>query len=132
MIKAKPLHGTRPEVIGNDVAILSQLEKNLFTFKGGHFQTDTLLVTSDKVSQVAPFVPPFLGRAAAGERPCFAVLEMIQAFHADDLGTKISQERGSPRQRVDLFQSEDANTFKHSIFRHIASHKLEETLNTGS
>jgi hypothetical protein len=57
---------------------------------------------------------------------------MGQAFHADNLSAQVSQERGSPRQRVNLFQGEDANTFKNSILRHIGSHKLEQTLNKES
>ena len=104
MIKAEPLHGARPEVIGNDVAILSELEKSLLALGSGHVQTEALLVASAKVGQIAPFVPPFLGGLPVWERPCLAVLEMGQAFHANDLSTQVSQERGSPRQRVDLFQ----------------------------
>ena len=118
MVKAEPLHGAGAEVIGDDVTILGKLEKNFFAPRVGHFQTEALLIAGAEVGQVAPFVPPLLAGPPAGERPGLAVLEVGQAFHADDLSTQVGQERSPPRKGVHLFQGENAYTLKNTIFRH--------------
>ena len=118
MVEPEPLHGAGAEVVGHDVGLLHQLEEDFLTPRVGHNHAQAALVAGAVIDQVAGFVPPLFTRSSFGKGPGFAVLQVVGAFDADDIGAQIRKESRPPRQRMHLLQGKDSNPVENSLLRH--------------
>ena len=112
MVEAVALHRAGPEVVGDDVAVLHELQEHVLARGRRDLQAEALLVARAEVREVRALVPPLRTGLAVGERSGLAVLEMLDAFDADHLCPEVREESGAPRQRVHLLEREHPNALQ--------------------
>ena len=74
MVEPEPLHGAGSKVVGHDVGLLHQLEKDFLAPRVSHDHAQAALVAGAVIDHVAGFVPPLFASSSFRKGAGFAVL----------------------------------------------------------